>query len=112
MCWRAAQKLIHHWKILRGDNVMVTRGKDRGGIGVVKHVIHSQNRLIVEGENQLPLNWKPFVWSLLTSGRPPEAAYLEIDTPMDLALEKTYDAKSGKGMPDPINLLFNFIRDI
>ncbi|KAI8009489.1 hypothetical protein LOK49_LG06G00933 [Camellia lanceoleosa] len=97
MCWRAAQKLIHHWKILRGDNirkreriiflfVMVTRGKDRWGIGVFKHVIFSQNHLIVEGKNQ--------------------------DTPMDLVLEKTYDAKTGKSMPDPINLLFNFIGDI
>ncbi|KAI8024239.1 50S ribosomal protein L24 [Camellia lanceoleosa] len=26
-------------------------GKDRGETGVVKHVIHSQNRLIVEGKN-------------------------------------------------------------
>ncbi|KAL7238380.1 hypothetical protein ACSBR2_004475 [Camellia fascicularis] len=31
--------------------VMVTRGKDRGGTRVVKHVIHSQNHLIVEGKN-------------------------------------------------------------
>ncbi|KAL7238381.1 hypothetical protein ACSBR2_004476 [Camellia fascicularis] len=51
MGWRAAQKLIHHWKILRGDNVMVTKGKDKHETGVVKHVIHSQNRLIVEGKN-------------------------------------------------------------
>ncbi|GMP53318.1 hypothetical protein CsSME_00018806 [Camellia sinensis var. sinensis] len=102
MCWRAAQKLIHHWKILRGDHirkreriiflfVMATRSKDRGGTGVVKHVIRSQNRLIVEGKNQV-IGPK--------------------DTPMDLVLEKTYDAKTGKGMPDPINLLFNFIGDI
>ncbi|KAL7258473.1 hypothetical protein ACSBR1_004577 [Camellia fascicularis] len=48
---RAAQKLIQHWKILRGDNVMVTSGKNKHATGVVKHVIHSQNRLIVEGKN-------------------------------------------------------------
>ncbi|KAK9161220.1 hypothetical protein Syun_007561 [Stephania yunnanensis] len=51
MGWKATQKLIHHWKILRGDNVMVTRGKDRGEIGMIKRVIRSQNRVIVEGKN-------------------------------------------------------------
>ncbi|CAL5390741.1 unnamed protein product [Camellia sinensis] len=70
--------------------VMVTRGKDRGGTGVVEHVIRSQNCLIVEGKNQVGPK----------------------DTPMDLVLEKTYDAKTRKGMLDPINLLFNFIGDI
>ncbi|CAL5393713.1 unnamed protein product [Camellia sinensis] len=90
MGWRAAQKIIHHWKILKGDNVMVTRDKDIGGTGVVKHVIRSQNHLIVEGENLIGPK----------------------DTPMDLALEKTPDAKTGKGMLDLINLLFNFIGDI
>ncbi|KAK9715921.1 hypothetical protein RND81_06G198800 [Saponaria officinalis] len=51
MGWKAAQKLIQNWKILRGDNVMIIRGKDRGEIGLVKRVIRSQNRLIVEGKN-------------------------------------------------------------
>ncbi|KAK9160975.1 hypothetical protein Syun_007316 [Stephania yunnanensis] len=51
MGWKAAQKLIHHWKILRGDNVMVTGGKDRGETGVIKRVIRTQNRVIVEGKN-------------------------------------------------------------
>ncbi|CAL5336136.1 unnamed protein product [Camellia sinensis] len=71
--------------------VMVTRGKDRGETGVVKHVIRSQNRLIVEGKN-LVIGPK--------------------DTPMDLALEKTRDTKTRKGMLDLINLLFNFIGNI
>ncbi|CAL5390885.1 unnamed protein product [Camellia sinensis] len=56
------------------EEVMVTRGKDRGETGVVKHAIRSQNRLIVEGKN-LVIGPK--------------------DTPMDLALEKTHDAKEG-----------------
>ncbi|GKA78226.1 ribonuclease H-like domain-containing protein [Tanacetum coccineum] len=51
MGWKAAQKLIHHWKILRGDNVMIIRGKDRGETGTIKRVIRSQNRVIVEGKN-------------------------------------------------------------
>ncbi|GAB4841577.1 hypothetical protein Ancab_022291 [Ancistrocladus abbreviatus] len=50
MGWKAAQKLIQNWKILRGDNVMIIRGKDRGESGIIKRVIRSQNRVIVEGK--------------------------------------------------------------
>ncbi|GAB4841611.1 hypothetical protein Ancab_022325 [Ancistrocladus abbreviatus] len=50
MGWKAAQKLIQNWKILRGDNVMIIRGKDRGETGIIKCVIRSQNRVIVEGK--------------------------------------------------------------
>ena len=84
MGWKAAEKLIRHWKILRGDNVnppisffsivifsyfhfvylinfilhirfitqvMIIRGKDKGETGLIKRVIRSQNRVIVEGKN-------------------------------------------------------------
>lgn len=30
---------------------MITRGKDRGETGVIKRVIRSQNRVLVEGKN-------------------------------------------------------------
>ncbi|MFS8014327.1 putative ribosomal protein L24 [Helianthus anomalus] len=62
MGWKAAQKLIHHLKILRGDNVMIIRGKDRGETGTIKGVIHSHTRVIVEGMN-LVIN--PFYINLL-----------------------------------------------
>ncbi|KAJ0692232.1 putative ribosomal protein L24 [Helianthus annuus] len=45
MGWKAAQMLIHHLKILRGDNVMIIRGKDRGETGTTKRVIRSQTRV-------------------------------------------------------------------
>ncbi|XWS76372.1 hypothetical protein CRYUN_Cryun01aG0170800 [Craigia yunnanensis] len=51
MGWKAAEKLIRHWKILRGDNVMIIRGKDKGETGNIKRVICSQNRVIVEGKD-------------------------------------------------------------
>lgn len=79
MGWKAAEKLIRHWKVLRGDNVramkifpsllliffyickstvfqshlqvMIIRGKDKGETGIIKRVIRSQNRVIVEGKN-------------------------------------------------------------
>ncbi|XP_028097137.1 uncharacterized protein LOC114297006 [Camellia sinensis] len=93
------------------DLVMVTRGKDRGGTGVVKHVIHSQNCLIVEGKNQ-PLSFTQLETFSTVLANFLKAPVGPKDTPMDLVFEKTYDAKTGKGMPDPINLLFNFVGDI
>ncbi|GAB4841573.1 hypothetical protein Ancab_022287 [Ancistrocladus abbreviatus] len=51
MGWKAAQKLTQNWKILRGDNVMIIRGKDRGETGIIKRVLRSQNCVIVEGKN-------------------------------------------------------------
>ncbi|XP_073055532.1 uncharacterized protein [Primulina eburnea] len=164
MGWKAAQKLIHHWKILRGGQceeiktVMIIRGKDKGETGLVKRVIRSQNRVIVEGKNLVkkhikqgqgheggifsveaplhvsnvqvidPVTRKPCKVGIkfLEDGSKvrvsrgigasesiiPRPDILKIrstprptivgpkDTPMDLVLEKTYDAKSGVGMPD------------
>ncbi|KAL6338298.1 hypothetical protein AAG906_018573 [Vitis piasezkii] len=149
MGWKAAQKLIQNWKIVRGDNIKET--------GVIKRVIRSQNRVIVEGKNlvkkhikqgqgheggifsvEAPLHAsnvqvldpatqkpvkigiryledgtkvrvsrgegasgsiipRPEILKIRTTPRPTVAG--PKDTPMDLVLEKTYDAKTGKGMP-------------
>ncbi|XXG81709.1 hypothetical protein AAC387_Pa09g2282 [Persea americana] len=70
MGWKAAQKLIQNWKILRGDNVMIIRGKDQGETGLIKRVVRSQNRVIVEGNNPVspfPLYlFHPFVIRLFS----------------------------------------------
>ncbi|KAJ8625094.1 hypothetical protein MRB53_033624 [Persea americana] len=154
MGWKAAQKLIQNWKILRGDKVMITRGKDKGETGVIKRVVRSQNRVIVEGKNLVkkhikqgqgheggifsveaplhvsnvrvldPVTGKPCKVGIryledgtkvrISRGQGasesiiPRPEILKIrttprptivgpkDTPMDLVLEKTYDAKSGR----------------
>ncbi|KAL5796667.1 hypothetical protein ACOSQ2_001487 [Xanthoceras sorbifolium] len=158
MGWKAAEKLIRHWKVLRGDNVMIIRGKDKGETGTIKRVIRSQNRVIVEGKNlgkkhikggegheggiftvEAPIHAsnvqvvdpvtgkpckvgtryledgtkvrvsrgigasgsiipRPEILKIRTTPRPTVAG--PKDTPMDLVWEKTYDAKTGKGMPD------------
>ncbi|GMH02407.1 hypothetical protein Nepgr_004246 [Nepenthes gracilis] len=158
MGWKAAQRLIKNWKVLRGDNVMIIRGKDKGETGLIKRVIRSQNRVIVEGKNlvkkhikqgqgheggiftvEAPLHVsnvqildpvtgkpcktgiryledgtkvrvsrgqgtsgsiipRPEILKLRTTPRPTVAG--PKDTSMDLVLEKTYDPKTGKGMPD------------
>ncbi|PRQ55912.1 putative ribosomal protein L24 [Rosa chinensis] len=190
MGWKAAEKLIRHWKVLRGDNVMIIRGKDKGETSVIKRVICSQNHVIVEGKNLLqglkvsiqvitptgtrkasgvlhncfvlvqvvkkhikqgqgheggiftveaPLHASNVQVTDPVTGRPckvgvkyledgtkvravrgtgasgsiiPRPEILKIratprptvagskDTPMNLVLEKTYDAKTGKGMPE------------
>lgn len=45
-------------KILKGDNVIVTTGKDKGKRGVVRSWI-SAERLIVEGVNRVKKHIKP-----------------------------------------------------
>nr|CBX25261.1 hypothetical_protein [Oryza brachyantha] len=155
MGWKATEKLIRHWKILCGDNVMIIRGKDKGKSGLIKRVIRSQNRVIVEGKNlvkkhikqgegytggifsiEAPLHVsnvqvldpKPgkigykyledgtkvrFARGMNASGvmiprpeilkerrKPTPTSPGPKDTPIDLVLEKTYDAKAEIGMPD------------
>ncbi|KVI03914.1 KOW-like protein, partial [Cynara cardunculus var. scolymus] len=130
MGWKAAQKLIHHWKILRGDNVMIIRGKDKGATGTIKRVIRSQNRVIVEGKNLVKKHIKQgqgHEGGIFTVEAPLHVSNVQIvdpvtryvgtryqedgtkvrvsragpkDTPIELVHEKTYDAKTGKGMPD------------
>ena len=41
------------WRILRGDKVVITAGKDRGQVGTVLKVIRDEKfpRVIVEGQN-------------------------------------------------------------
>jgi hypothetical protein len=37
--------------------VMIIRGKDKGESGIIKRVIRSQNRVIVEGKNLVICCW-------------------------------------------------------
>ncbi|CAM6129860.1 unnamed protein product [Calypogeia fissa] len=46
MGWKAAQKLFKHWRILRGDNVMI-----KGSAGRVTQVLRSKNKAVIEGKN-------------------------------------------------------------
>ena len=48
---KVMDNLIDSWKIFRGDQVMVTAGKDKGQVGTVSKVYRKENRLIVQGLN-------------------------------------------------------------
>ena len=45
------------WKILRGDKVVITAGKDKGQTGIVTKVIRDERipKVIVEGRNLVEL---------------------------------------------------------
>ncbi|KAI9292151.1 ribosomal protein L24 [Neoconidiobolus thromboides FSU 785] len=47
--------LIKKWNIIKGDEVMIISGKDKGEIGRVQRVVRDQNKLVVTGKN---LVWK------------------------------------------------------
>jgi len=49
--WKCRNHLIEKWRIYRGDKVMITAGKDKGEVGVVKEVFRKENRMIIEGLN-------------------------------------------------------------
>ena len=46
-------------RVRREDNVLVTKGKDRGRTGQVRKVIPKRNRLIVTGVNMVKRPMKP-----------------------------------------------------
>ena len=46
-------------KIKREDNVLITKGKDRGKTGTVRLVIPEKQRLIVTGINMVKRHMKP-----------------------------------------------------
>mmetsp|Transcript_30139 Transcript_30139/g.42037 ORF Transcript_30139/g.42037 Transcript_30139/m.42037 type:complete len:196 (-) Transcript_30139:200-787(-) len=47
----ASKAHIKHWKIVRGDRVEIISGAEKGKQGIVKTVIRSQARVIVQGRN-------------------------------------------------------------
>lgn len=137
---------------------MIIRGKDKGETGIVKRVVRTQNRVIVEGKNlvkkhikqgqgheggiftvEAPLHVsnvqvldpvtgqpckvgiryledgtkvrvsrgigasgsiipRPEILKIRTTPRPSVAG--PKDTPLEDVMERTYDPKTGKGMPD------------
>ncbi|KAL5711274.1 hypothetical protein ACHQM5_021748 [Ranunculus cassubicifolius] len=88
MGWKAAQKLIQNWRILRGDNVMIMRGKDKGETGVIKRVIRSQNRVLVEGKNLVKKHIK--------QGQGHEGGIFSVEAPLHVSNVQVLDPVTGK----------------
>ncbi|XP_066357796.1 uncharacterized protein [Miscanthus floridulus] len=99
MGWKAAEKLIRHWKILRGDNVMIIRGKDKGETGLIKRVIRSQNRVIVEGKNLVKKHIK--------QGEGHTGGIFSIEAPLHVSNVQVVDAVTGK----PCKVGYKYLED-
>ncbi|KAG0499888.1 hypothetical protein HPP92_004142 [Vanilla planifolia] len=99
MGWKAAEKLITKWKILRGDNVMIIRGKDKGEMGTIKRVIRSQNRVIVEGKNLVKKHIK--------QGQGHEGGIFSVEAPLHVSNVQVLDPVTGK----PCKIGYRFMED-
>ncbi|XP_062198245.1 uncharacterized protein LOC133900962 [Phragmites australis] len=99
MGWKAAEKLIRHWKILRGDNVMIIRGKDKGEAGLIKRVIRSQNRVIVEGKNLVKKHIK--------QGEGHTGGIFSIEAPLHVSNVQVVDPVTGK----PCKVGYKYLED-
>ncbi|CAA2960604.1 50S ribosomal L24 [Olea europaea subsp. europaea] len=99
MGWKAAQKLIHHWKILRGDNVLIIRGKDKGDTGIIKRVIRTQNRVIVEGKNLVKKHIK--------QGQGHEGGIFTVEAPLHVSNVQVLDPVTGK----PCKVGYRYLED-
>ncbi|KAM3312206.1 hypothetical protein ACQJBY_032281 [Aegilops geniculata] len=99
MGWKAAEKLIRHWKILRGDNVMIIRGKDKGESGLIKRVIRSQNRVIVEGKNLVKKHIK--------QGEGQTGGIFSIEAPLHVSNVQVIDPVTGK----PCKTTYKYLPD-
>ncbi|RZC63593.1 hypothetical protein C5167_025352 [Papaver somniferum] len=87
MGWKAAQKLVQNWRILRGDNVMIIRGKDKGETGVIKRVVRTQNRVIVEGKNLVKKHIK--------QGQGHEGGIFTVEAPLHVSNVQVVDPVTG-----------------
>ncbi|CAO2147557.1 unnamed protein product, partial [Urochloa humidicola] len=99
MGWKAAEKLIRHWKILRGDNAMIIRGKDKGESGLIKRVIRSQNRVIVEGKNLVKKHIK--------QGEGHTGGIFSIEAPLHVSNVQVVDPVAGK----PCKIGYKYLED-
>ncbi|XP_010693190.1 uncharacterized protein LOC104906172 [Beta vulgaris subsp. vulgaris] len=88
MGWKAAQKLIRNWKIVRGDDVMIIRGKEKGETGTVKRVVRSQNRVLVEGKNLVKKHIK--------QGQGHEGGIFTVEAPLHVSNVQIVDPVTGK----------------
>ena len=46
-------------KLKKGDNVIITTGKDKGKKGKIAHVFPKENKVVVEGHNMMKKHQRP-----------------------------------------------------
>ena len=71
-----------------GDKVVVISGKDKGKEGKITHVLRSENRVVVEGVNNVKKHIKP---NGQNSG-----SIVEVESPIHASNVMIVDPKTGK----------------
>jgi large subunit ribosomal protein L24 len=85
-------------RILRGDTVVVTAGKDKGKKGKIMRVLREENRVLVEGVNLVKRHQRP-------TPRNPSGGIIEREQPISASNVMPVDPKTGKGTRVRIKVL-------
>lgn len=77
-------------RIVRGDEVLVISGNDRGKTGKVLAVFPKRDRVIVEGVNFIKRHTRP-------TQQNPQGGIVEREAPIHVSNVLPFDSKSGRG---------------
>lgn len=77
-------------KIKKGDNVIVTAGKDKGSKGVVTRVFTATNKVLVAGVQKVTRHQKP-------KSRGEKGTIIQVESPLHASNVMIVDPKTGKG---------------
>ncbi|MGD0677901.1 MAG: 50S ribosomal protein L24 [Polyangiaceae bacterium] len=77
-------------RILKGDTVVVTSGKDKGKKGKVMRVLREVDRVLVEGVNLVKRHQRP-------TPRNPSGGIIEREQPIHASNVMPIDPKTGQG---------------
>ncbi|KAG0353472.1 translation protein SH3-like domain-containing protein [Gamsiella multidivaricata] len=75
----APQDKIKMWRIVRGDEVYITSGKEKGKTGTVKKVLRSLNSLLIEDRNMVTKHIRPQAMD------PTKATRVQIEAPIHVS---------------------------
>lgn len=76
-------------KLKKGDNIIVTTGKDKGKKGVITRVLVAKNKVVVEGINMMKKHQRP-----RRSGE--KGSMINMAMPMNASNVQIVDPKTGK----------------
>jgi len=77
-------------KLIKGDNVIVIAGKDKGKKGKITRVLPKENKVIVEGLNMVKKHQRPRKSN-------EKGSVINISLPMNASNVMVVDPKTGKG---------------
>ncbi|KAG0324341.1 hypothetical protein BGZ99_001955 [Dissophora globulifera] len=75
----APQDKIKMWRIVRGDEVFIHSGKEKGKTGVIKTVLRSVNSLLITDRNMVTKHIRP------QPGDPTKATKIQLEAPIHVS---------------------------